>query len=688
MNTVANSTVPIAPLSGRRPLHDATSISSAGPFAGLIASLAVLISIGVVSQDSAGRRDAAVRWTVHTHQVIEELQQVLYGISTGDGASRGFSLSGDGAFLAEIGGGVEETLDAAGQIRRLTGDNQAQQLRLDRLQPMLTERARLLRARLEMVRAGESLAMPPAAYRLSRDARGLSEEMLGEERDLLARRTEVERVEAEEMRRILFGGVAASAAALLGAFLLLYREIRRRRRIESDLLTKHGLLRSIVQGAGDAIFVKDLQGHYLMTNDAGARLLGPAPNRTAERADEVSADSGVRKRIVDHDLDVIRSGETRTVEEVVLVGGVAHVHSVTRAPHRDGEGHLVGLICTSRDITERHAKEQAHLREITLLLQNGELLQACHGVDEAYEVIAKAAPRFFSEASGAVFMFPASRDALEARASWGGPDPASLPRGFSPEDCWALRRGQPHFVADSRHGLMCPHVTAPLPGSTLCHPLIAQGDVMGILHLEASSPLKEDLRRRAGVVGEQMSMALANLGLRETLRNQSIRDPLTGLFNRRYLEETLERELRRAIRANEPLGVLMIDVDHFKQFNDLYGHEAGDYVLREVAATLRRATRASDVASRIGGEEMVILLPGADLGQAERKADQLRDQVSQLDMKQLGHALGQVTISVGVSALPNHGEGAAELLRIADSAMYRSKREGRNRVSVGPQVPS
>jgi diguanylate cyclase (GGDEF)-like protein len=107
-----------------------------------------------------------------------------------------------------------------------------------------------------------------------------------------------------------------------------------------------------------------------------------------------------------------------------------------------------------------------------------------------------------------------------------------------------------------------------------------------------------------------------------------------------------------------------------------------------VAATLRRATRASDVASRMGGEEMVILLPGADLIQAERKADQLRDQVSQLEMKQLGNSLGQVTISVGASGLPNHGEGAAELLRIADSAMYRSKREGRNRVSVGPQVPS
>jgi diguanylate cyclase (GGDEF)-like protein/PAS domain S-box-containing protein len=687
MITVADSTVPIAPLSGRRPFHNATSISSAVPFVGLLASLGVLIVVGLISRDSEARREAAARWTIHTHQVIEELQQVLYGLSAGDGASRGFATSGDRALLAEIESGSEEMLIAAGQVRRLTGDNQAQQLRLDRLQPMLAEHAHLVRARVEMVRARESTAIPAVTYRPSREARSLAEEMLREERDLLARRTEAEHLEAEHMRRILFGGVATSAVVLLGAFLLLYREIHRRRRIESDLLTKHGLLHSIVQGAGDAIFVKDLQGHYLMSNDVGARLLGPAPNGPPEQTDEVSGDSEVGKRIADHDLEVIRSGETRTVEEVVVVKGVAHVHSVTRAPHRDADGHLVGLVCISRDITERHTKEEAHLREITLLLQNGELLQACHGVEEAYEVIAKAAPRFFSEASGTVFMFPPSRDALEVRASWGAAA-ASPPRGFAPEDCWALRRGQPHFVADSRHGLMCPHVRAPHPGSTLCQPLIAQGDVMGILHLEASSPLKEDLRRRASVVGEQMSMALANLGLRETLRNQSIRDPLTGLFNRRYLEETLERELRRAIRSGEPLGVLMIDVDHFKQFNDLHGHEAGDYVLREVAATLRRATRAGDVASRMGGEEMVILLPGADLLQAERKADQLRDQVSQLEMKQLGNALGQVTISIGVSVLPNHGEGAAELLRIADSAMYRSKREGRNRVSVGPQLPS
>jgi diguanylate cyclase (GGDEF)-like protein/PAS domain S-box-containing protein len=688
MNTVAEPTIPIAPLSGRRPLHDATSISSAVPFVGLVASLAALIVVGFFSQSSAGRREAAARWTVHTHQVIEELQLVLDGTSAGDSAARGFSLSGDGAFLAETELAIEDTLGAASQVRRLTSDNQAQQLRLDRLQTMLAERARLLRPQLEMARGGESPAMPPAAYRLSRDVRGLTEEMLREERDLLARRTEVERVEAERIRWILFGGVATSAAVLLGAFLLLYREIHRRRRIESDLLTKHGLLHSIVEGAGDAIFVKDLQGHYLMTNGVGAGLLGPAPNEASQRSEEAPVDGEIARMTANHDLDVIRSGETRTVEEVMMVRGIARVHSVTRAPHRDADGRLVGLIGISHDITARHAKEQAHLREITLLLQTGELLQACHGVDEAYEVIAEAAPRFFSEASGTLFMFPPSRDALEARASWGGAQAALLPRGFSQDDCWALRRGQPHFVADSRHGLLCPHVTAPVPGSTLCHPLIAQGDVMGILHLEASSPIKEDLRRRAGVVGEQMGMALANLGLRETLRNQSIRDPLTGLFNRRYLEETLERELRRAIRANEPLGVLMIDVDHFKQYNDLYGHEAGDYVLRMVAATLRRATRVSDVASRIGGEEMVILLPGADLLQAERKADQLRDQVSQLEMKQLGNALGQVTISVGVSALPNHGEGAAELLRIADSAMYRSKREGRNRVSVGPALVS
>jgi diguanylate cyclase (GGDEF)-like protein len=175
-------------------------------------------------------------------------------------------------------------------------------------------------------------------------------------------------------------------------------------------------------------------------------------------------------------------------------------------------------------------------------------------------------------------------------------------------------------------------------------------------------------------------MAIANLQLRETLRNQSIRDPLTALFNRRYAEETLSRELSRAAREQLPLSLLLLDVDHFKKFNDAYGHETGDEVLKRIAALLRQKTRGGDVASRLGGEELLVLLPGAALGDALNRAEQIRLGVEALELRVSGKVIGPVTISTGVAVFPTHGTDAAELLRSADAALYKAKHLGRNRV--------
>jgi diguanylate cyclase (GGDEF)-like protein len=175
-------------------------------------------------------------------------------------------------------------------------------------------------------------------------------------------------------------------------------------------------------------------------------------------------------------------------------------------------------------------------------------------------------------------------------------------------------------------------------------------------------------------------MALSNLQLREKLRDQSIRDPLTSLFNRRYTEETLTRELHRAERSRQELAVLAIDVDHFKRFNDTFGHQAGDQVLRELAAVLTGRTRAGDIVSRMGGEELLVVLPAANLADAMEKADQIRVAVSELQVKHLNRDLGQVTISTGVAVFPHHGRDGDALIRAADAALYQAKREGRNRV--------
>jgi diguanylate cyclase (GGDEF)-like protein len=192
----------------------------------------------------------------------------------------------------------------------------------------------------------------------------------------------------------------------------------------------------------------------------------------------------------------------------------------------------------------------------------------------------------------------------------------------------------------------------------------------------------EAFARQAGAVGERISLALANLRLREVLRSQSIRDPLTGLFNRRYMEESLEREVRRAARNNESVTLIMLDIDHFKQFNDTFGHQAGDTLLRGLGDFLSQRTRGQDVACRYGGEEFVLILAGASADDGSKRAELLRQELKQLTVQHAGQVLGRISISIGISAFPGHGTTAEELLRTADQALYRAKAEGRDRIVV------
>jgi diguanylate cyclase (GGDEF)-like protein len=191
----------------------------------------------------------------------------------------------------------------------------------------------------------------------------------------------------------------------------------------------------------------------------------------------------------------------------------------------------------------------------------------------------------------------------------------------------------------------------------------------------------------ANMFAEQVGQSLANLRLREALRDQSIRDPLTGLYNRRYLEETLDREIRRAVRSEQLLGILMLDLDHFKKFNDTYGHDAGDTVLRDTAAFLTRCVRAEDIVCRFGGEEFVIILPLADIQTTQARAERIRSKLRELTILHQGKAVGLVTVSVGVAELPQHGMTPKTLLEAADAALYVAKREGRDRVVVATERP-
>lgn len=325
--------------------------------------------------------------------------------------------------------------------------------------------------------------------------------------------------------------------------------------------------------------------------------------------------------------------------------------------------------------------EEGEERAAILSKMNG-LLQACAGSKEAYDVVSHFCGHLFPMYAGAIYIFSASRNLVNRVATWN--DPIACEAEFEPDHCWALRRGQPHITDPSR--VRCIHLKD-IPGEHACLPLMAQGTGIGILYLEkhdgvcaAKQFLPAKDLRLAGSVAENIAISFSNLYLQETLRRQSIRDPLTGLFNRRYLEESVERELHRLARRELPAGFAMLDLDHFKTFNDTFGHESGDALLSAFGQFLRENLRKEDIACRYGGEEFCILFCESSMEETLRRAVQIRLGVSKLAVQHRGQHLGIVTVSIGVASFSTHGSTLSDLIAAADSALYCAKAEGRNRV--------
>ncbi|MGD9866571.1 MAG: diguanylate cyclase [Hyphomicrobiales bacterium] len=328
-------------------------------------------------------------------------------------------------------------------------------------------------------------------------------------------------------------------------------------------------------------------------------------------------------------------------------------------------------------------------RDMAFLGEVGHLFQACHSVQEVCNVARARLQRLSPRLAGVLYLTSADGEYLETAMTWGkikAPETS-----FPPDDCWSLRCGRPHLVDRDDGALACAHTDAAKGGWHLCLPLMAQGEAVGVLYLrvlgEVEDSAGDDLTSEDRVhfyitVAESLALAVANIRLRETLQDQAIRDPLTGLFNRRYLLETLRREMHRAERASQPLSLVILDIDHFKKFNDTFGHDGGDAALKVVGNILQGRTRAGDVASRLGGEEFALVFPGMPEDVAVRRVEALRTEIEGAELIHAGQVLDQITISAGLAVYPQHAGGMDALLHAADKALYESKRGGRNRMTV------
>lgn len=485
-------------------------------------------------------------------------------------------------------------------------------------------------------------------------------------------------------------------------------------------------LEKTLENSGESVVIKDLNAVVTFWNHQATTLYGYTADEAIGHSLRELHAADLSDEAYARVLARIRSGEpsTATTDRKKKNGETLHV-MIRTTPLFDENGVLVAESTITRDISDiRHAEDALEVaktalkdkltanknlklevasrrkselamrdmnqamertlqkmerlyRENETLLHLSELLQSCTDWDEAHAAVLETTQRLFPGIPGALYIYRESRDVLMHTVSWG--DTASeavSPEPLHPEDCWALRLGRPHGV-NAPSAFRCRH----LHGSTqpsICLPVHGQGQALGLLVLRVDAD--DDIKDRLIALASRIGPGFANLKLRESLRSLALRDTLTGLYNRRYMEDALKRLFLSSRHSDKPFCVLMVDVDHFKRFNDTFGHAAGDAVLAAIAKCIRGAIRTTDFACRYGGEELVVLLPDTSLEDAMVRAEAIRVAVRENSIHHEGQTLPACTASFGVAASPTHGDNTPDLFKAADAALYRAKAEGRDRV--------
>jgi diguanylate cyclase (GGDEF)-like protein/PAS domain S-box-containing protein len=507
----------------------------------------------------------------------------------------------------------------------------------------------------------------------------------------------------------LFTKVALLMLVLSAVGLIVGSEVSERQRLATELIEQTTYLDSVIQNSPLGIVVLDQQGSVKLANSAFTSLfqydrreLSLIDIGRMGIPDDEATDSGqlISEIFAGNALHrtVRRRRKDGQILHLALHGVPLPVNGVVRGAHLMYED--VSDQVRANEAQRQHAESLDRLvkqlehrtKEMTLLNEMGALLACSGSVEEACAVVADSVQRLIPDApSGALYLIKSSRDLIEAAVRWGKRD--RLAPTFPPDACWSLRRGQPHWTEQTGNGVICQHATKTSTSEYLCVPMVAQGNIVGMLHLEfehastfppdsGTETFRESQQRLAMSAASQTALSLASLKLQETLREQAIRDPLTRLFNRRFLEESLERELQLAGRKKQSIAVLFLDLDHFKRFNDTFGHAAGDMVLQSLADLLRSFFRATDICCRYGGEEFAIILPESSSQDAAIRADMLRFEVKRLRLQHKKQSLGSITLSIGIAAFPEHGSTSDELLKRADQCLYESKARGRDVVTV------
>ncbi|MBX3486300.1 MAG: diguanylate cyclase [Candidatus Paracaedibacteraceae bacterium] len=483
-------------------------------------------------------------------------------------------------------------------------------------------------------------------------------------------------------------------------FIAIIRDITNQKTSESKLIQSEKVLRSSFDHSPIGMMVLNMKNRITQVNQALCTMLGYheseliGQNLKALLPENLRqenslpfqklAEIGIKNYKIESPM-LTKSGQIiQTISSMTLFLSqneedsffIAQIQDITMRQLYETE------LQQKNDELESKFKElKNHTRITEELNKMNSILQACLTTSETLNPIEKFADKLFDNIQGAVYLTTPENNSMELVLRWGKTN--NNISSIKKDDCWSLRRSQVYTVTDLHDQVTCYHyANVPLSGQ-ICIPLTAQGELIGLMTLYSEdinfNETYKNTRRLALSFADHIALSLSNIRLRERLQHQSIVDALTNLYNRRYFDESIKIELSRAERKKQNLSLLIVDIDHFKNFNDTYGHDVGDIVLQEVSHVLTRNIRSSDIACRMGGEEFAIILPETSTSIAHERAEMLRKKIEKLIIKNTGKSIDPITASIGIATYPEHANTTKNLIEAADVALYAAKNQGRNR---------
>lgn len=676
-----------------------------------ITALIALIFLSFFSGSQVRHLITNNNWVIHTYQVIQKIDSILFKVIEIESQQRGYIITNDEQLLNDIEQIKENLKTDTVDVINLTKDNKEQAKRIIFFNELIEQRISLLNQVLKLKtnhQFDEQIGKDTLknSINLSNRVKGLGQEIKSVEAVLLKERNQLSLNNVNQTELVLGIGNIFSFIFLFLAFLLVNTELSTRKKAEILSNNNQTRLRKIIESVSDMIAAFDKNGCFIIFNEAYRKefkllfgksiSIGMSLNEAlADIAESKKPWATIWKESIEWD-DYATNAE-------FTINNEKNFYEITANLIENIDQQIIGSVQSIRNITKR-ISEHTELQKmyeiqalgleelekknhhITLLVEMSDIMLACNSQEEVSVVMAKFPQRLLHFASGYLYVMHPSKNYLERAASWGTPSSQEIM--FAPDQCWAIKLGRKHQVNNSHNELICNHIKTieSEDVSFVCVPLMAQNDVFGLLYLETSAQNQylndENERLLINAFAELTALALANVRLRDNLRHQSIRDPLTGLYNRRYLEDFLFKQIHQAERNKAPFSILMLDLDHFKKINDTFGHDAGDAALKEVGKILQHDIRVGDIATRYGGEEFIIMFYNIDLESTMTRADKIREDVARIQLKYGAQQIGQVTISIGLACYPSDGVTSNDLIEAADKALYHAKKTGRNKIVV------